>query len=208
MQSVTPHTNRSNAHLARLGVVVAALMLTGGMIVNQSRAAFSTTTENPDNAFNAGTIALTDDDADTAMFNVGAMVPGDTATGCLTVSYTGSADPGAVKIYSNAYTESDGAADGASLDAALTFAIDVVDNCTAQAVVTPVHAGITLSAFAAAHSDYSNGLSAQWDPAATESRSYRFVATFTPSGSTATDNTRIGDTVSNLIFTWETQAGS
>ncbi len=206
-ESLTLNRPSFKATMARLAVVVVSIALVGVLIIDQSRAAFTATTDNAGNAFSAGTIALTND-AGSAMFSVTGMVPGDVATGCLTVTYTGSADPGPVKIYSNVYTESDGAADGANLDDALTFKIDRVDDCTAKNVQASVHAGIGLTAFGAAYNDYSDGLSAQWDPAATSNESYLFTATFTPSGSTATDNTRIGDTVTGLTFTWETQAGS
>jgi hypothetical protein len=177
-------------------------------IINRSRAAFSATTVNSGNAFSAATLSLSDNDAGSAMFTVTAMVPGDVATGCIAVTKSGTADPAIVKIYKSAYTETDGAADGATLDDALTFKIDTVNNCTTRTVVANVTPGITLTNLAP-YTNYSNGLSAQWDPAAgTETVSYLFTATFTPSGSTATDNTRIGDTISGLTFTWETQAGS
>ena len=56
--------------------------------------------------------------------------------------------------------------------------------------------------------DYATGLNGQWDPAASPGGvtvGYDFEVTFT---SSANDNLRIGDTVSNLTFTWETQAGT
>lgn len=215
MATQSPILRRSSlkATLARVAIAVAALSLVGGVIIQQSRAAFSSTTANSGNAFNAATIALTDNDNGVAMFNVPAMVPGDSRTGCITVSYSGSADPAPVKLYVNAYSETDGAANGATLDDALTFKIEKVAACLPVPVVlATVTSGTTLTTLGTNHTNYTNGLSAQWDPAAAptlpESVSYSFTATFTPSGSTATDNTRQGDTISGLTFTWETQAGS
>jgi predicted ribosomally synthesized peptide with SipW-like signal peptide len=51
--------------------------------------AFSSTTQNPGNSFTAGTVSLSDNDSDSAMFTVTGMVPGVTETGCIKVSYTG-----------------------------------------------------------------------------------------------------------------------
>lgn len=203
---VATQTPNRKATIARMIAVVASFALVSSLIVSESRAAFTATTANPDNAFNAATIALTDSKGGTAMFAVTAMVPGEVATGCITVTYTGTADPAAVKLYQNAYSESDGATDGALLDTALTFDIDRVDNCTDRNKVADVNAETLLAM--AAHTNYTNGIGTGWDPAAgTEARSFLFTTTFTSAGN-PTDNTRIGDTVSNLVFTWETQAGS
>ncbi len=203
----TQTETRTRGRMVRIAAIVGSMAVVGLMIVTASRAAFTATTDNTGNAFNAATIALTDDDGGTAMFNVTGMVPGDTAEGCITVTYTGTADPTVVKIYQNAYSETDGAADGATLDDALTFDIDRVDDCTAKGKLADLDADTLVNL--AAYSNYTNGLSTGWDPASgTSNESFLFTATFTPSGSSATDNTRIGDTVTNLTFTWETQAGS
>jgi len=202
------------ATLARIGAVVVGVALVSVLIINQSRAVFTGSTSNPNNAFSAASISLTDDDGDAAMFTVPAMVPGEFATGCIAVTYTGTPDPAPVMIYVNAYTETDGATpgDGATLDEALTFDIDGVDNCTDRNITIPgVASAVTLEAGLDAYVDYANGLDALWDPPASPGGatvSYLFEATFAPSGSSATDNTRMGDTVSNLTFTWETQAGT
>lgn len=197
----------TRGRMVRMAAVVGSMALVGLMVVTASRAAFTATTDNTGNAFNAATIALTDDDSGTAMFDVTGMVPGDTAEGCITVTYTGTADPTVVKIYQNAYSETDGASDGATLDEALTLDIDQVNDCTLKTKLADLDNDTLVNL--AAYSDYSNGLSTGWDPASgTSSESFLFTATFTPSGSSATDNTRIGDTVTSLTFTWETQAGS
>ncbi len=203
-----PRRASSTAGIFRFGLALVSIAIVALLIIGQSRAAFNATTDNGPNAFNAATISLSDDDGAVALFNVSAMLPGDVAVGCITVTYAGSADPGVVKIYPNAYVEADGAADGATMDDGLTLEIEIVDDCTALNVLTTVDTGTSLSAFAVAYNDYSDGLSAQWDPAGPESESYLVTATFTPSGSTATDNTRIGDSVTGLLFTWETQAGA
>lgn len=54
-------------------------------------AAFSSSTQNGPNSFAAGTVTIGDDDGTTGtVLSLTAAKPGDTATGCIKVSYTGS----------------------------------------------------------------------------------------------------------------------
>lgn len=62
--------------------------------------AFSATTTNTGNSFAAGTVAISDNDAGGAMYNVSNREPGDTAVACIKVTYTGSLDA-SVKIYAS-----------------------------------------------------------------------------------------------------------
>ena len=52
--------------------------------------AFSATTSNTGNEFTAGTVAISDNDSNTAMYSVSNQKPGDTLTRCIRVTYTGS----------------------------------------------------------------------------------------------------------------------
>ncbi|HEY2603170.1 MAG TPA: hypothetical protein VGI67_16555 [Thermoleophilaceae bacterium] len=60
---------------------------------------FSTTTANPSNAFSAGTVALSDNDAGSA-FSSPTLSPGGSASGCIKVSYSGSL-AAAVHLYAS-----------------------------------------------------------------------------------------------------------
>ena len=60
--------------------------------------AFSATTDNAGNTFSAGTVTLTDNDAGGALLSLSNAKPGNTDTGCITVSYTGSL-PSTVRLY-------------------------------------------------------------------------------------------------------------
>jgi hypothetical protein len=60
--------------------------------------AFSGTTSNDGNSFAAGTVTLTDDDANAAMFAMSNLKPGDTASKCIVVTFTGSL-PSNVRLY-------------------------------------------------------------------------------------------------------------
>jgi hypothetical protein len=53
-------------------------------------AAFSSATQNGGNSFASGTVTLSDDDAGAALVTLSNAKPGDSATGCIKVSYTGS----------------------------------------------------------------------------------------------------------------------
>ncbi len=60
--------------------------------------AFSATTQNAGNEISTGTVALGDNDAGSAMFQVTGAKPGDTWTKCIKITYTGSL-PADVKNY-------------------------------------------------------------------------------------------------------------
>jgi hypothetical protein len=60
--------------------------------------AYSSTTSNANNQFQTGSVALTDNDSGTAMFNMSGARPGDTVSKCITVSYTGTLTSN-VKLY-------------------------------------------------------------------------------------------------------------
>src|SRR5829696_6536731 len=51
--------------------------------------AFSSTTENPGNQIDTGTVALSDNDAGSALYSVAGAVAGTTVDRCITVTYTG-----------------------------------------------------------------------------------------------------------------------
>jgi len=51
--------------------------------------AFSSTTDNTGNSFQAGTVVLTDDDSGSAMLSLVNAKPGDTDTSCIEVTYSG-----------------------------------------------------------------------------------------------------------------------
>lgn len=72
---------------------VGALLLVGLMSLNASRAAFSGSTQNEANQWANGSVTLVDNDAGVALFNdLTNLVPGDTETNCIEVSYTGTVE--------------------------------------------------------------------------------------------------------------------
>lgn len=77
--------------------------------------AFNDLTDNPGNAFEAGTVSIGDDDSGAAMFNsLTNLKPGDSATRCLVVTYNGSL-PASVRLH--------GTTGGTGLDAYLALKV-------------------------------------------------------------------------------------
>src|SRR5262245_56233961 len=79
-----------------------AVLASGGLVWQSSYSAFSATTSNPTNNWTAGTVALSDDDSNTAMFTASNLKPGATGTKCIAVTSTGSL-ASTVKLYGTSY---------------------------------------------------------------------------------------------------------
>lgn len=86
--------NKSKKALA--SVLVVGLL--GGVVALGVFGLFSATTQNSGNEISAGTIAISDNDAGSAMFNITNAKPGDSWTRCIKISYNGSL-PADVKLY-------------------------------------------------------------------------------------------------------------
>jgi hypothetical protein len=74
----------------RLTASIGVLIVVGTLGLAGTWSAFSGTTSNAGNTFAAGTVVLSDDDSGAAMFTMPTLKPGDTATRCIDVTYTGS----------------------------------------------------------------------------------------------------------------------
>ena len=183
--------------ISKWAVVPAALMASGLLVWQSSYAAFSSTTTNPTNNWTAGTVALTDDDSNTAMFTASALKPGATGEKCIVVTSSGNL-ASTVKLYATTY----------STTAALGSYIDLViqegsggsfSSCTGFTSAATNFTG-TLAAFAAANTNFGNGLSS-WAPAAgTVTRTFRIAYTI----NTSAPNSAQGGTAAAGL-TWEAQ---
>ena len=92
---------RSRNSLAiQLSAFALTFILIALLVVTSSRAAFVAQNDNSTNTVTSAAIALSDNDAATAMFNnVTGMIPGTTYERCIDVTYTGTIDPTAVMLY-------------------------------------------------------------------------------------------------------------
>ncbi|MEA2191985.1 MAG: hypothetical protein QOI73_2106 [Solirubrobacteraceae bacterium] len=59
---------------------------------------FSATTQNAGNEISTGTVAISDNDAGSALYNITGAKPGDTVSRCIRTTYTGSL-PASVRLY-------------------------------------------------------------------------------------------------------------
>ena len=195
MSRVTPRAARLAAWIA----IPAALVASGVVVSTASYSAFSATTVNPTSNWTAGSVALTDDDNNTALFNATGLKPGSTGANCITVTSTGSL-PSTVKLYGT------NASATKALDANMTLVVEQgtgggFGSCTGFTPATTsgtLYSGL-LSNFTA--SNFATGLGT-WAPTGTasESRVYRFTYTV----SSTAPNTVQGGTAA-LGFTWEAQ---
>lgn len=204
----TTHTPRHAASVSRSRgrilttlAVVLGILFSGAVVLTASRAAFSDTTSNSNNSFTTGTVDLIDDDSGSAAFTVTNMVPGNTVTRCIRVTYQGTiVNTGPVRLYSGGLTDS------GTLGSHLNLTVEEgsggdFSTCTGFAPSATIESA-TLTQFNIDHTNYVNG-AGTWDPSGTpESRTYRITVQLSASAPSAQQ----GQSVTNLVFTWETQS--
>lgn len=92
--------DRRRAGSLIFGSAIVSALGVGALAYTSTNAAFTGTTQSADNAFEAATVSLADDDGGTATFDIDNMVPGDTESDCILVTYTGSSeDLGDLKLW-------------------------------------------------------------------------------------------------------------
>jgi hypothetical protein len=228
----------TDMQIRRPGRASSAVVLAVGMVVSAatvwqaSQAAFTATTANPGNSFSTGTVVLNDKDGGgtpmtgTAIFNVGALEPGDSITRCLNVTYSGSAVTTPIRFYTTTTTDPTVGGGPQTLGTYLTVVVEEGTGATDTACTGYSSAGAT-TVFDTTHrsgtaataarpagsmadltgnnTSYASGLTGAWTPApASPSRSYRFTVGLPGTGSDTTDNTLQNRTLITT-FTWETQ---
>ena len=193
--------NRNRGSVLILLAVVLGILLSGAVVLTASRAAFSDTTSNSNNSFTSGTVDLIDDDSGSSAFTVTNMVPGQTVTRCILVTYQGTiVNTGPVRLYSGGFTDS------GTLGSHLNLTVEEgtggdFSSCTGFAASGTIESS-TLTQFNIDHTNYTNG-AGTWDPSSTpESRTYRITVQLSSSAPSAQQ----GQSVTGLVFTWETQS--
>lgn len=187
----------------QLGATLAAVVLVSALVLRVSEAAFTATTENAANNWEAGTVTLTDNDGGSALFDSatdGVLAPGDTiATKCIEVTYTGNVAPGAaITLAATSITDSDGAGgDTTVASGQLSDDLDVTADmgaagatCTTWTLGTNVYTG-TLAAFTTVQNT--------WTPVLGTDTVRAFQFTVTLGADTADDAQGDGSTAT---FTW------
>lgn len=192
---------RRTAKLVSLAAVPAALVVSGIVVAQASYSAYSATTVNPTSNWASGTVALADDDTNTAAFTASNLKPGSTGTKCIAVTSSGSL-ASTVKLYGTGAASTRGLA--AAIDLSITQGTGgSFGSCTG---FTPLASGSsvytgTLDSFASSASSFATGVGS-WAPSgsASETRTYQITYTL----KSGADNTTQGGTAA-LGFTWEAQ---
>ena len=178
--------------------LLVGIALSAVLIQQSTTAAFSGATSNGPNSFGAGTVALTDDDGGSVMFNATDMTPTDVEQRCIEVEYTGSSfDLTPVRFYS-AVTDS---GLGAHLDVVVEEGTggDFAD-CTGFTASSTIFSG-TLAGLSTAHPDYANGATAFTPASGSVARVYRITATLGADTPNSAQGSGAGATL-----TWETRS--
>lgn len=194
-----PRWSRSRRSVLTMLVIGVAGLLAGA----GSYAVFTATTGNTGNSFTSGTVAIQDNDANTAMLALANAKPGDADTSCIRIEYTGSLDS-TVRLYGSVsgslasyltLTVTRGTDSSPSFDSCASFTPDATNYIGAGNGV--VYSG-PLSSFPASYAagivDPTSGSPETWSQS--EAHSYRFVVTLQD------DNAAQGLT-GNASFTWE-----
>lgn len=192
------------SRLATWLAIPAALVASGIVVSAASYASFSSSTVNPTSNWNAGSVNLTDDDSNSALFNANALKPGSTGSKCIVVTSTGNL-PSTVKLYGTtpATTKAFSSYVNLTITQGTGSSFGAATSCTGftPATTNPnVYSG-TLANFGSTYTNFSNGAD-NWvtTGAASEARTYQFTYTVDPN----TPNTSQAGTAS-IGFTWEAQ---
>lgn len=203
--------------------ILLAIALVTVLTIAGTRAAFIDTTSNTGNSFASADISLTDDASATVMFTVADMLPGDTLTHCIGVTYDGPdgrASQG-VEVYVPSYDASSGAnlisdlkitieegtTSGPGFDPAgtRTGVGDVAGDCSGFTVTPTVVVNALPLDDSTFPTQWGECTSCTWTPGAgtnPETLTYR-ISVELDSASTAE-----GESVTAIPFTWETRVGS
>jgi predicted ribosomally synthesized peptide with SipW-like signal peptide len=175
----------------------------GGLAGLGVYSAFSSTTTNSGNDFTTGSVTISDNDSNQALYSVTNQKPGDSPTSsCIKVTYTGSlaAD---VKLY----TSSSIGAVGQYVDLTITpgtQSSSTFPDCTGFTAdgSGPIYSG-TLQNFASSHSSYANGLVDYPGSTSAWNQNNSVVYQFTVSLQSGAPDSAQGLSTGSHAYTWE-----
>lgn len=199
MESTTKRRSRRVPYTA-IGLLAgsAAAVLA---VVGVSNAAFTGTTSNASNTWEAAKVELKDDDAEKAMFETTGMLPGESVTHCIEVEYTGTTfklTP--IKLYAEAGTATDLAP---HLDVTVeqgtgaTFSAD----CDGFTGGTKIIDNKPLSTVTSTNIDFDSGVGTFTPASGSTKVAYKFVITL---GADTPDEAQ--GKSAGATFTWEIQS--
>lgn len=190
----------------KIAAISVVIVLASSFVASGTWAAFSATTDNTGNSFQAGTVTLSDNDLGSAMLGLSNAKPGDSDTSCIQVNYTGSLSA-TVRLY--------GTTTGTGLDQYLNLTVTRgtsaagFDNCTGFAADSTDYlgsgAGVIYSgtlqgypdSYATAIVDPTTATPETWTTS--ESHIYRFTIS-------VQDNDLAEGLTATQAFTWEARS--
>ena len=195
--------SRRVVRLLGLATIPVAVVGSGLLVIGSSYSVFSATTSNPSSSWSTGSLHLTDDDSNAAMFNAADLKPGSTGTKCIAVTEDGSL-PSTVKLFGTDYstTKELGTYIDLTITAGTGGSFSSCDGFTPLATDSAVYSG-TLADFAASSSGYSSGVpsTGAWQPGSgTQTRVYRITYRIS---SGAPNTSQSGNAA--IGFTWEAE---
>lgn len=169
-------------------------------VIGVSNAAFTGTTENASNTWEAAKVELKDDDSGSAMFEVTGMLPGEVETHCIEVEYTGTTYKlTAIKLY---------AAAGATSELAPHLDVTVEEgtggtfaDCTGFTGGTKIIDNKPLSTVTSTYTDFASGVGTFVPTDSSKKVAYKFVITL---GADTPDEAQ--GKSAGATFTWEIQS--
>ena len=200
-----PWRARSHGEDARRGawVVLAGLVVgvlgSGTLVWQGTNAAFTASTGNGASSWSSGTVALSDDDSAAALFSAGPVVPGDTQTRCIAVTYGGDI-AATVRLYATSVSGALGPYLGLVVEqGAGAGNVGGAGTCAGFSGTT-IWSG-TLSALAGTATDFSTGLGT-WAPTGPgQTTVYRITWTVDLGAGDA-----LQGTAATASFVWEAQS--
>jgi predicted ribosomally synthesized peptide with SipW-like signal peptide len=199
----TGRSQGKNKLAGRLGLTTLIVAMLAMVLGAGTWSAFSSTTSNPGNSFDVGTVTLTDNDSDTAMLSLSNAKPADSDTSCITVTYEGTLDA-TVRLYGT--TGGTGLAQYLDLTVTRGSGAAGFDNCTGFTPDATDYVGAgsgvvyqgTLDGFPDAYAgaivDPTSGTPETWTTS--ENHQYRFQVT-------VQDNSAAQGMTATQVFTWE-----
>lgn len=181
-----------------------AVIAAAALIWQSSYAAFTGSTRNSGNEWSTGSVALTDDDAGSARFQVTDMIPEDTQTRCITVT-ANATNPGTVKGYAvNPVTSNIGLEDHIfiTVNAGTGGGFGSCTGFTSEEEVIP-HMSLRQLAGFDSYADAAGG----WDvPEGTSSRTYEITWKFETTGMAQNEIDELQGSRTGIDFQWELQS--
>jgi len=188
----------------KLLLTALTVVVVGSIVAFGTFSAFSSSTESTGNNFDAGTVAIGDNDAGSALYDVTNAKPGDATEKCIKVTYNGTLASD-VKLYNPDAVDAD-VAD--YTDLVITSGTGNATDCTDfddDASGANVYTG-ELGAFQAAHDSYANGLvdsplaKSSWD--AGDTVTYKFQVELQDDNA-ANSGTGTGHASGTHKYVWE-----